>query len=111
MKSNVPKAKQADGKVVVRNGGTAEPAVQLSPRLSDHQASQQRDTTNELLMATDTKLKQASARQLNSTQQDTMNQIRSYIQQAKAASSAGDLERAHNLALKAHLLSDELIGH
>jgi hypothetical protein len=97
--------------VVVRNGGTAEPAVQLSPRLSDHQASQQRDTTNELLMATDTKLKQVSARRLSPAQQDTMAQIRSYIQQAKSASNAGELDRAHNLALKAHLLSDELVGH
>ncbi|MCU1298701.1 MAG: hypothetical protein JWO91_2979, partial [Acidobacteriaceae bacterium] len=61
--------------------------------------------------ATDAKLKEASARQLSPAQQDTMGQIRSYIQQAKAARSAGDLERAHNLALKAHLLSDEFVGH
>jgi hypothetical protein len=39
------------------------------------------------------------------------NQIRSYMQQAKEASASGDLERAYNLAVKAHLLSNELAGH
>jgi hypothetical protein len=97
--------------VVVRNGGTAEPAVQLAPRLSDEEASHQRENTDELLATTDSTLKQVSTGPLNSTQQDTVTQIRSYMQQAKAASSAGDLERAYNLAFKAHLLSAELVGH
>jgi len=35
-------------------------------------------------------------------------QIHSYVNQSKAASDAGDLERANTLASKAHLLSDEL---
>ncbi|HZR58592.1 MAG TPA: hypothetical protein VFA74_17110 [Terriglobales bacterium] len=98
-------------KVVVRNGGTGEPSVQLSPRLSQEQASQQRNTTDKLLAITDANLKQISGQQLSSTQQDSVTQIRSYMQQAKAANSAGDLERAHNLAFKAQLLSNELVGH
>jgi hypothetical protein len=98
-------------KVVVRNGGTTEPAVQLAPPLSDEEASHQRENTDGLLATTDSNLKQVSTRPLNSSQQDTVTQIRSYMQQAKSASSAGDLERAYNLAFKAHLLSDELVGH
>jgi hypothetical protein len=105
-----PPAAGAD-KVVVRNGGTTEPAVQLAPPLSDEEASHQRENTDGLLATTDSNLKQVSTRPLNSSQQDTVTQIRSYMQQAKAASSAGDLERAYNLAFKAHLLSDELVGH
>jgi hypothetical protein len=105
-----PPASGAD-KVVVRNGGTTEPAVQLAPRLSDEEASHQRENTDGLLATTDSNLKQVSTRPLNSSQQDTVTQIRSYMQQAKSASSAGDLERAYNLAFKAHLLSDELVGH
>jgi hypothetical protein len=104
-------AKQGSEKVVVRNGGTSDPTVQLSPKLSDDQASRKRDTTNDLLTATDAKLKEASGRQLSPAQQDTVAQIRSYVQQAKAATTEGDLDRAHNLAFKAHLLSDELAGH
>ena len=37
-----------------------------------------------------------------------MGQIRQYVQQAKTAADGGDIERAHNLAVKAHLLSEEL---
>jgi hypothetical protein len=110
-KAKVSTANQGSEKVVVRNGGTAEPAVQLSPPLSQEQASHQRENTDGLLATTDSNLKQMSAHSLSPGQQDTVAQIRSYMQQAKAASSAGDLERAYNLAFKAHLLSDELVGH
>jgi hypothetical protein len=110
-KAKVSTANQGSEKVVVRNGGTAEPAVQLAPPLSEEQASHQRENTDGLLATTDSNLKQMSARSLSPGQQDTVTQIRSYMQQAKAASSAGDLERAYNLAFKAHLLSDELVGH
>jgi hypothetical protein len=105
------KTEQSADKVVVRNGGTGEPSVQLSPRLSQDQASEQRNNTDKLLAITDANLKQISGQQLSSTQQDSVTQIRSYMQQAKAATSAGDLERAHNLAFKAQLLSNELVGH
>lgn len=37
-----------------------------------------------------------------------VNQIRQFVEQAKAAVTAGDVERGHNLAVKARLLSDEL---
>jgi hypothetical protein len=39
-----------------------------------------------------------------------LDQIHTYVRQSKAASDSGDLTRAHTLAYKAHLLSDELIG-
>jgi hypothetical protein len=110
-KPKVSTANQGSEKVVVRNGGTAEPAVQLAPRLSEEQASHQRENTDGLLATTDSNLKQMSAHSLSPGEQDTVTQIRSYIKQAKVASSAGDLERAYNLAFKAHLLSDELLGH
>ena len=37
------------------------------------------------------------------------NQINQFMEQSKTAAVAGDLDRAHNLAMKAHLLSDELL--
>ncbi len=36
-------------------------------------------------------------------------QIRNYMTQSRAATTDGDLLRANNLAVKAHLLTDELI--
>jgi hypothetical protein len=98
-------------KTVVRNGSTADPVVQLAPSVTEQQASQQRQSTAQLLAATDANLNKISARQLTSSQQDMVNQIRNYMQQAKAAENAGDLQRARNLAFKAQLLSDEVLRH
>jgi len=97
------------GKKVVRNGGTIDPAVQLAPGMSAEQASSQRQNTTQLLAATDANLKQISSRPMNSSQQDSISQIRKYMEQARAAEQAGDVERAHNLASKALLLSDDLV--
>jgi len=103
--SSVPEKK------VVRNGGTADPLVQLAPGVSDEQAWRQRQSTTQLLATTDDKLKQLAARQLSLTQQDSVSQIRKYMEQARAAEDAGDVQRAHNLASKALLLSDDLVKH
>ncbi len=95
----------------MRNGGTADPAVQLAPGMSEEQASSQRQNTSQLLATTDANLKQISSRQLNSTQQDSIGQIRKYMEQARTAEKAGDVDRAHNLASKAVMLSDDLAKH
>ena len=97
------------GKRVVRNGSTEEPVIQISPGLSDNQASSERENTTQLLSTADTNLQKISGRQLNTTQQDVVSQIRKYMEQSKEAETAGDLQRAHNLALKARLLSDDLV--
>lgn len=95
----------------MRNGGTTDPAVQLAPGMSKEQASRQLQNTTQLLAATDANLKQLASRQMNSSQQDSISQIRVYMEQAKAAEQAGDTQRAHNLASKALLLSDDLAKH
>jgi hypothetical protein len=73
------------------------------------QASQQRDTTDQLLGSVESDLKKVEGRQLNSSQQEMMTQIQQFIEQSKAAVAVGDMERGHNLAMKAHLLSAELV--
>jgi outer membrane biosynthesis protein TonB len=95
-------------KKVVRNGGTADPAVQLAPGMSAEQASSQRQNTTQLLASTDANLKKISSRPMNSSLQASVNQIRKYMEQAKDAEQAGDVQRAENLASKALLLSDDL---
>jgi len=62
-----------------------------------------------MLRGTETNLKNLSSRQLNSNQQDMVNQVRQFMQQSKTAMSAGDFERAKTLAWKAQLLSEELV--
>jgi hypothetical protein len=100
----------APTKIIVRNGGATEPTAQISPGgLSKQQASSQSQNTTQLLAGTNTNLQKLSGRQLSPAQQDTVKQIRTYMDQAKAATDTGDVQRAHNLAFKAHLLSDDLV--
>jgi hypothetical protein len=104
-------ARSGPQKTVVRNGGTSDPTVDLSPGLSPQQTSRQMASTNQLLATSDANLKKVSGRQLTANQQDTVKQIKSYMDQAKAAEKGGDAQRAYNLAVKANLLSAELVGH
>jgi len=69
------------------------------------------ESTNQLLATSDANLKKIAGRQLSESQQDTVKQIKTYMEQAKNAANGGDLQRAYNLAVKANLLSAELVGH
>jgi hypothetical protein len=100
--------KPQSGKVVIRNGGAKEGSPQLAPGTSKEQELHKRENTSQLLATTDANLKSVAGRQLTPAQQSMMEQIRTYMTQSKAASDSGDLDRAHTLAYKAHLLSDEL---
>jgi hypothetical protein len=95
-------------KKVVRNGGSNEPEVQLTGGTTAQRASD-KSSTEQLKAATEENLKKAAGLQLSSSQQEMVNQIKEFMEQSKAAVAAGDLERGHNLALKANLLSDELV--
>jgi hypothetical protein len=106
-KTNVQSSKPK--KVIVRNGGTAETISQLAPDMSTSDASHARDTTNQLLTTTEANLQRASTRQLNQAQLATVEQIRMFMGQSNAAVKAGDLQRGHNLAMKALLLSNDLV--
>jgi hypothetical protein len=95
-------------KKIVKDGGTSEPTVQLK---SDTQnTSDQVSTTEQLRVATEDNLKKIAGRELSASQQQTVNQIKLFMDQSKAAVAEGDAERGHNLAMKARLLSDELVN-
>jgi outer membrane biosynthesis protein TonB len=98
-------------KVVVRHGSTADPEVQFTPGMSQGQAHYQKQTTEQLLAGTEANLKTASARQLQPGEQDSVEQIKSLMEQSKLAIVMGDLQRARTLAVKAQLLSNELVRH
>jgi outer membrane biosynthesis protein TonB len=103
-------AEKPPSKTVVTEGGTQPATPQLSASMPHNQAIDKKLNTNQLLEATDYKLK-SIARALNADEQAMLQHIRSYMQQARDAARDGDTERAYNLALKAHLLSDELTKH
>ena len=107
-KSSSRTAGQQAQKKVVRRGSTDEPTTKLSSSITDEQAARQRQNTNQLLVSTDASLQKLSGRQLTKDEQETVVQIRKFMEQVKIADAAGDLQRAYNLAVKAHLLSDAL---
>ncbi|HYM78695.1 MAG TPA: hypothetical protein VE377_22180 [Candidatus Dormibacteraeota bacterium] len=96
-------------KIIVRHGGTAEPSIQLAGGATGDQASGKRDAVNQMLELTEGNLKKIAGHPLSTTQQDAVSQIRQFVDQSKAALAAGDSERAHTLAWKAELLSEDLV--
>jgi hypothetical protein len=94
--------------VIVRQGGTSEPSIQLAGGAAG-QTPHERDTANQMLGTTEANLKKVAGRQLTPNEQDMVNQARQFMEQSKAAVAAGDLERARTLAWKAQLLSEELV--
>lgn len=97
-------------KKVVKEGGTSDPAAVLTPGATT-ETTYSRQMTAELLSAADANLKQATSRPLNSNEEETVSQVKLFIEQANEAMKAGDLDRGHNLAMKAHLLSEDLVKH
>jgi hypothetical protein len=97
-------------KIVVRQGGTSEPRIQLAGGPAAPEAARKRDAVNQLLGTTHQNLKKTAGWQLNSSQQDTVTQTRQFMKQSEAAMAEGDLERARTLAWKAELLSEDLIN-
>jgi hypothetical protein len=105
------KKKPSHRRVVVRNGSTDATGGRLAPGFSGSDEVDQRQTIAKLQQLTDVNLKSISNRKLSSDQQDTVRQIGFFMEQSRQATQQGDLVRARSLALKAHLLSDELIHH
>jgi hypothetical protein len=97
-------------KVVVKDGGSDEPTVQLKDDTTATQASNELLNTEQLRLATEENLKKIAGRQLSANQQEMVSQIKQFMDQSKTAVADGDLERGHNLAMKARLLSDELVN-
>lgn len=94
---------------VVQQGGAQAPSAgQLSASIPGDTAVHQKFTTAQLLEATDYNLKSIT-RPLTADEQAMVQHIRSFMAQSRQATQDGDTERAYNLALKAHLLSDEII--
>jgi len=98
-------------KVVVREGGAREPAEQIAPGVTPAEAARQRQNVEQWLDSTDGQLKQLSERKLNTQQDETLGQIRNYMDGARGALREGDVRRASTLAEKAHLLSDDMVKH
>ena len=97
-------------KTVVRQGGITEQGIQLAGGSPGPETTQKRQSTNQMLVDTEENLKKFASSQLTSDQQTSVSQIRQFVTQSKSALAAADYERAHTLAWKAKVLSDDLVN-
>ncbi len=93
----------------MRQGSTSEPNIELVGGAAGPQASDERDTANKMLETTEANLKKMEKVQLSPSQQDMIKQVRQFMDQSKAATTAGDLDQARTLAWKAQMLSEDLL--
>jgi hypothetical protein len=102
-------AKANPPRIVVDSGGTSATATTtVAPDMPHTEEVHHRLTTEQLMQSTDANIKSLK-RVLTPDERGIMQQIQEFMAQARDAMQAQDLVRAHNLALKAHLLSDELV--
>lgn len=95
-------------KKAAENSGTQNQSGQLTASVTHDQALHQKLDTTQLIATTENTLRGIN-RQLSNDEQAMVQHIRSFIKQSQTATGEGDLERAYNLAFKAHQLSDELV--
>ena len=101
-------AHAAPPKIVIQDGSVPAPAsAPVTPLLSHDDAAHSHASTAQLMESTETNIN-GIKRQLSTEEQALVAQIRDYMNQSLQATKDGDLVRARNLALKAHLLSDDL---
>jgi hypothetical protein len=90
---------------------TPKPAAPvISPQISPADQAAYERRIDENLSTAERNLQQASTHQLDATQKDMAEKIRSFMDQAREAMQASDWTRAQNLAQKAQVLSAELVG-
>jgi hypothetical protein len=85
------------------------PAPQISPQISVADQAAYEQKTNENIAGAEKNLQTASGHSLNSAQNDLVEKIKVFMDQARDAVKEAELARAQNLSQKAYLLSVELV--
>jgi hypothetical protein len=83
---------------------------QIVPGLSTEESASLRRETDKNLSSAERNLTATAGKSLNATQADLASKVRSFISDAREAGRAGDWARARDLASKAQVLSEELVG-
>jgi outer membrane biosynthesis protein TonB len=82
---------------------------QISPQLSPQDQADAMRHTNDDIRTAERNLQRANGRKLNDSQTDLVGKVQGFLSQAHEAILANDWVRARNLALKAEVLSTELV--
>lgn len=104
-----PKKKPEQPTRIIIDDTEKEEANVPPPLVADTSAdAEQRRRQTESLLNSSERDVASLHRQLSNEEQAIVRHINSYVDQAREALKQGDLDRAHGLAVKAHLLSDSL---
>jgi hypothetical protein len=94
-----------------QNAPAAKPDTpQIVPGLSTEESASLRQETDRNLGSAERNLAATAGKSLNATQADLASKVRSFISDAREAGRAGDWALARDLANKAQVLSEELVG-
>jgi hypothetical protein len=94
-----------------QNAPAAKPDTpQIVPGLSTQESISLQRETDLSVSAAERDLAATAGKSLNATQSDLASKVRSFISDAREAGRAGDWARARDLAKKAQVLSEELVG-
>jgi hypothetical protein len=93
---------------ITASGNVPEAGATISPSMPHSDEIHHKLSTAQLIQSTEDNLKSLT-RTLSNDDKAVVEQIRTYLAQSRSAIAENDVVRAHNLALKAHLLSDELV--
>ena len=102
---------QNTSKLIIQEGNAPSSEGTLSAGMGlEDPSSHNKQTTEQLLQSSQTNLNSIN-HPLSPDEQAMVSQIKDYMTQSRKATADSDNVRAHNLALKAFLLSDELVKH
>lgn len=104
-KKDQPADEQQKNTEVAQNNG--QPQVSAEGNFTPGEPADLRKQTLDSIADTEKGLN-AITRKLNDQEQKTKEQVLEFLKQAKTALTTGDVDGAHNLALKAHVLLGEL---
>jgi hypothetical protein len=96
---------------ITQNAPVAKPDTpQIVPGLSTEESASLRQETDRNLSSAERNLAATAGKSLDATQADLASKVSSFISDAREAGRAGDWARARDLAKKAQILSEELVG-
>ena len=109
--ASAPPAPKTTSKLIIQEGGAPSSQGHLAAGVGmEDSSAHSKETTEQLLQSAQANLNSIN-RPLSPEEQAMVAQIKDYMKQSSDATKDSDPVRAHNLALKARLLSDELVRH
>jgi hypothetical protein len=112
-KMTVPPPKPPAGQPSTEHAAEAQvpaPAPQIVPQLSQADQQNYQRKMNDDVRIAEQNLQRVNGRSLNATQQDMLEDIRSFLAQSRDASKNRDWVKAQSLSQKARSLSVELVS-